>query len=250
MTAKTLQLNAHLAVDARIRKDAHELLTALHRDTKNEHLMSGLLRTYEPTVDGGAQLPPEPKKVQLRSQDAVAKVREALGKLFDTTAVRDYTNTAARADIVVEGTILLEAVPVTYLMVLTKELKDLHTFVEKIVEPSPEFDWTRDEQGLLRTGEVRTAKTAKVEETVITVPATDKHPAQTRLVTTDKVVGYWTQIRLSGGMLPSQKEEILKRLGILEAAVKVARERANMIEVKQVEVGAKLLNYVFDAKLP
>ncbi len=243
----TIKLNAHLAVDSRRRKAAHETITNLHKQTQSAQLMTGLTKTYTPTQDDGQPFPPEVKRVQIRVQDALAKVGEALTDLLNTTAIKDFTNMIAKADVVVDGKILLEGAPVTYLLFLEKELRDLRTFVEKFFELDAASEWVfNPNTGLHQTPPVTTQKTAKIQEAVVVVQATDKFPAQVKDQTRDVVIGNWTIVNHSGGMSASQKEKLLRRITKLEEAVKNARERANLVEIVEVSPGQALMKFLLD----
>lgn len=49
--------------------------------------------------------------------------------LFDVTATKDWANCEARADVTVDGWVLVSAVPVSCLLFLEKRLTDIYAFV-------------------------------------------------------------------------------------------------------------------------
>ena len=84
---------------------------------------------------------------------------------------------------------------------------------------------------------------------IVKYPHSDKHPAQTEMVTIDEIVGTWTTKPMSGALPKNAKEQVLYRIVKLREAVKSALEEANSIEVKDPESGERfsknLLGYVF-----
>lgn len=242
---KSIRLNAHLANDLRRRRAAHETITNLHRSTQNESTMTGLVKVYTPATEDGLPFPPESKKLQLRAGDAIRQVSEALVSLLDTTAVKDYSNTTARADVVVNGQVLVPNAPVTFLLSVEKELRDMRIFFQKFYELDPSQDWTFDAaNGIHKTSPVITQKTTKVMKPVVIVPTSDKFPAQVKDQEHVEIMGTWSTTHLSGGISPAEKEMILRRITQVEEAVKTARERANLVEITRIEVGQNLMDFI------
>jgi hypothetical protein len=224
-----------------------EALTQVHHGLQKQVLLAGISRTYQPKDDDGDQLPPESTRVQLVAEDKVDEVRGILTKLYDIVATKDYANTEARADIIVDGKVLLGAVPTTYLLFLEKALVDLHTVIKKLPTLDPAESWARDTTtgGAYRTEPTRTVKTKKVPKNWVKAEATDKHPAQVEIFHEDVMVGTWTTVKFSGAMPQDRVNELLDRVETLQQAVKFAREEANTTEVKDVKVGETLFNYLF-----
>lgn len=218
-----------------------------HRLQKGE-LFDGLSRTYRPRTEDGEQLPAEGKQPQLHVRDLIAEACDRWVELFDLTLTLDHGNCQARADVEVDGKAVARDVPVTTLLFLEKQLANVHAFVSKIPTPDPAEVWTYDAgQDLLVTRERQTARTKKVQRPLVMYDATKEHPAQTQLITEDVVAGDWSQTLFTTRMPAREKNAILERLAKLRDAVKVARERANGIEVDKKQVGEALLGYVFGA---
>ena len=64
----------------------------------------------------------------------------------------------------------------------------------------------------------------------------------------DIVVGKWETLKFSAALSADAKNAVLARLVKLQEAVKMAREEANSIEVKDVKVGEKIFDFVLDRK--
>src|SRR5262245_19024708 len=126
------KLNQILAVEKSVKAGAQRALTDAYHAIQKPTLLSGLSRTYQPVDDEGEQFPPESTRVQVQVEDTLKDVGAALTKLFDVTATKDWTNCDARADVKVDGQVVVSDAPVTYLLFLEKQLTDLHTMVSKL----------------------------------------------------------------------------------------------------------------------
>jgi hypothetical protein len=240
------KLNQIVAVEKGVKSTAYKRFTEIHKNLQKKGLLQGLSRTYSPIADEGDKLPPEESRLQLRADDAVAEAVGELVRLFDVVATKDWGNQDATAHVSVNGEVLLETVPVTTLLFLEKQLNDLRTFVEKIpvLDPSENWDWNEN-QRCYSTKPVQTQRERKVPKVIEKAPATKEHPAQTDVYMDTEVVGYWTTTKYSGAIPAERQKELLDRVEELQAAVKQARETANMEEVKQVKIGEKVLGWLF-----
>src|SRR6266436_7562056 len=126
------KLNQIIAVEKNIKSRALQDLTEAHHALQKTAQLAGIARTYRPKDEEGEQLPPESTRIQVKSEEVIRVTTEALTKLFDVTATKDWTNCHARADVVVDGNVLLTQVPATYLLFLEKQLVDIHTFVKTL----------------------------------------------------------------------------------------------------------------------
>ena len=126
------RLNQIIAIEKGVKSRSFQELTEAHQELQKPALLSGIARTYRPKDEEGEQFPPESTRVQIRADDVIRQTVRVLTQLFDVTATKDWANTRARADVVVDGQTLLTQVPATYLLFLEKQLVDLHTFVKKL----------------------------------------------------------------------------------------------------------------------
>ncbi|SEG40568.1 hypothetical protein SAMN05444920_102903 [Nonomuraea solani] len=240
------KLNQILAVEKGVKASTQRAVTDAYHTIQKSPLLSGLSRTYQPIDDEGEQLPPESTRVQVKTEQVLTDVGAALTRLFDVTATKDWTNTVAKADVVVDGQTLIEGAPVTYLLFLEKQLVDLHTFVSKLPTLDPSETWSVDENtDTWRTDPVKTTRTKKVPRNHVLAEATDKHPAQVQVYNEDVVVGYWTKIAFSGALPARRVNALLARVQKLQDAVKYAREEANGAVVEDREVGEAVFRYLF-----
>lgn len=240
------KLNQVLAIEKGIKTKAHGMITELHRTTQKSDLFEGFTKTYAPLNDDSKTFPPESKKVTVSADEAINTLSSALTELFDITASKDWANTQAKADVVVDGKVILTGVPSTYLLFLDKQLTDLQTFVGKFAELDPSVDWKVDgATGMFKSEPVTTHRTEKVQEPLVLFPATVEHPAQTQLITKDVIIGHWHTTRFSGAMARPRKAAILERIQKLHRSVKEALEAANMTAAEPQRVGESVLKFLF-----
>jgi hypothetical protein len=241
------RLNQILAVEKSVKSKAHSEITRLHNSCKKPGLFAGMTKVFEALEDAGEDFPPESQRVQMNATAVIKVAKRALAELFDVTATKDAGNQEAKADVVVDGKVLLEQIPATTLLFLEKQLTDLVTFAAKLPTLDPAFEWTFDEAtNVWKTPPQRASRTKKTQRPIVLYDATEHHPAQTQLITEDVVVGHWTTIRHSGALPVAERDKFLERAEKLSRAVKVAREAANAQEVVRRHVGDKVLDYLFD----
>jgi hypothetical protein len=89
-----------------------------------------------------------------------------------------------------------------------------------------------------------------VPRTLTKAEATPEHPAQVEVWQEDIVVGDWTTKKLNSSLQADEVQAILRRIEVLQRAVKFAREEANTMEVENKMVAGKILAYVFDSTAP
>ncbi len=240
-----IKLHQALAILKDAKNKSNEMTKVYQKFQKND-LLDGLSRTYQPVNDGDHVYPSESKIVQVRVSDCIADARRALVDLFDVTATQEWGNTTAKADIVLDGKTLLSDVPVTYLLFLEKRLVDLHTFVKSLPTLAADVEWSLDEKtGLYRSAAMQTTKTKKISKVVTLAPATEQHPAQAQLAHEDVPEGTWTTVRLSGALPLSETRKLVDRVETLQVAVKMAREKANSVEVSEQKTADVIFNYIF-----
>lgn len=240
------KLNQIVAIESGVKSRACAKLSEIYKTVQQEKLFFGMQRKYSPVEDGGEQLPPENQKVQQTCDGLLKKACASLNELFNVTFMKDTANCSAKADIEVDGTVLLTDVPVTTLLFLEKQLNDLHTLVSKLPTLDSSEDWSYDTNlNLYKTEPTTTIRTRKAQRPLVLYPATPEHPAQTQLITEDIVAGKWEQTKFTGAISETKKERFLARIEKLQKAVKSAREEANSIEVNEGSVGTLLL-YIFE----
>lgn len=241
-----MKLHEVIAITSGKKGEVEKAVTEAYHVAQKPELFDGLQKTYRPLEDGGERLPDESKRPQQTVAGLVAGAVDRWQELFDLTLTLDGGNQIAKADIEVDGQVLAKDVPVPTLLFLEKQLADVKTFIGKLPTPDPAERWQLDaNQGMLATEPSETHRTKKIAKAIVLYPATEQHPAQTQLVPEDVVAGYWRTIRYTTRLPADQKAAMLSRAGKLLDAVKVARERANGVEVQKRQIGGATLKYVF-----
>ena len=242
-TAQYPKLNQVLAIEKGIKERVGKVITDIYQSAQKPNLFNGFVKRYRRIKDDAEIYPDQRAKVQLNAEQSLRTVVDSKAELLNITAQKDFANQEAVADITVDGVVLVERAPATFILWLEKQIEDLRTFVSKLPTLDEAEDWELDaDTGVFKSGETTTHRTAKVIEPLVLYPATDKHPAQTQLINRDVVVGFWDEVKLSGALPVPRKAAILARIEKLYRAVKVAREAANMAEAPRRDVGAALLN--------
>jgi hypothetical protein len=240
------KLNQIIAVEKGVKNRSFTELTETHHGVQKPALLAGISRSYQPKDEEGEQLPPESTRVQVRVEEVLRRTASTLTRLFDVTLTKDTANCEARADVVVDGEVLLTDVPVTYLLFLEKQLTDLYTFVRKLPVLDAADSWSfNDSADCWSTEPVRTIRTKKVPRNHVKAEATEKHPAQVEVYYEDVPVGYWTTVKFSGALPATRVAQLVERVEKLQNAVRVAREEANNREVTDLKAGERVFAYLF-----
>lgn len=240
------RLNQILAIEKGIKSNAYSKVTTLHKAIQKPDLFDGLAREYEKRNDDGDDLPSERKAVQFNVPNVLSQVESFMTDLITITARKDWTNTVAKSNVEINGNILMRDVPATHLLFLEKQLNDLKDVVAKLPTLDEAEVWVKDENSnLFRSEPVKRQRTQKVETPVVLYPATEQHPAQTHIATTDVIVGFWSTTKFSGAIARPEREKLERRVDELAQAVKQAREAANGVtEIEAAPVAKALFDYL------
>lgn len=241
------KLNQINAILTSRKGDVEKEVTEIYKLVQKDSLFEGRERTYRPMdEEKGQKLPAESQRVQQRASDLIRRCVAKMTEIWGLVYTQDCGNQTAFADIKVDGQVILSAVPVTTLLYLDKQLNDLETLVSKLPTPNPAEEWNYDaNSGLLRSKAAESIRTSKEPTVIVKYDATDKHPAQTELFTKDIPVGTWTQILYSGAITTDRKESLLTKIRKMQAAVKEAREQANLTEAEKRSV-KPIFEFIFD----
>lgn len=239
------KLNQIIAIEKGIKSRVYSTITELNKASQKPELFNGFVKTYRKKDEEGEEYPQERKKVQMKTEDSLDQISNALTELFDISATRDWANCHAVADVIINGEKLIENAPTPFLLFMEKQINDIRTFVENLPVLDESEDWLKDDNsGLYKTSAIPTHKTKKVQRPIVLSEATKEHPAQTQLITEDVTVGYWDTLKHSGALPAPRKKEIIERIEEFSKAVKFAREQANAAEVVKQQVGSKIFKFL------
>jgi hypothetical protein len=243
------KLNQVLAIEKGVKSRVTAETSELYKIAQKPALFNGLVKTYRKINDDDPDLPQEKQRVQYTVDALIRRDAALLTELMDTTARRDWTNTVAKADIVIDGKVLVAGVPATYLLFLEKQLLDIRAMAEALPVLDEAETWKEDaNSGLRVTDAVSTQRSKKIQRPLVLYNATPEHPAQTQIITEDVLAGFWDTVKMSGAMPKPKKQALVERVETLTKAVKEAREAANMAEVVEPPaVGNALFTYLLES---
>lgn len=241
-----MKLNQVIAISNGEKTKKQKELTKAYQKLQKSDLFAGLSKRYRPKDEDGENFKNEDKYLQLTVHDVVNESKRVVEEMFNIVATQDLANCTAKADIVVNETVIVAGVPVTHLLFLEKQLTDLNTFIQAVptLDPAEQWDWSTEVGGYISEPK-ETHKTKKVPRVLELAKATDKHPAQVQVYNEDVTIGYWTTIKYSGCISKMDKNAILDKIESLSKAVKIAREEANSQVVVTSNTGTKILDYIF-----
>ena len=239
-------LHCIIAAEKHVKARAHSRISELYKLIQKPNLFSGQVRAYQRKDDAGEDFPPEHQHIQFNLGDILSELRGEYSGLIDVTAQKDIANQEAKSSVIVNGREILPELPITTLLFLEKTLTDMRTFFEKAPELDSSEQWVKDgDSGLHKAAPTRTHRTKKNQKPLVLYPATDKHPAQTQIITEDETVGYWDTTKLSTAMPKTSKVAILANIDELLRGVKEAREKANDTVVKEKpQIATKLFDFI------
>ncbi len=240
------KLNQIIAIEKGIKSRTYSEFTNLNKMAQKPELFNGFAKTYQPKDEDSETFPPENKRIQITASVALGKMNKMLSEVMNITARKDYSNCEALADVKIDEKVIIPNAPVSYLLFLEKQINDVRTFVSNLPVLDSTEEWDIDENsGLYKTEQTQTHRTKKTVRPIVMYDATPEHPAQTQLINEDVIVGYWNQVKHSGGLPSPKKEEIIARVEKLSEAIKQAREAANGIdEIPAPDAGAAIFNYI------
>lgn len=204
------------------------------------HFM-GQRRTFRPfAVDedaghgAGERLEAETRIVKTVPEE-LGRLMAGWGKALDLAHLIDQANTEAKADVSVEGEVVLARVPATFLLQLEKRLREIRTVFKEVPTFDPVRRWEgdpgADKEHVLRAEPTVTIRKQRQRKYNVMVEATKEHPAQVDVVEVDEPVGEIRTHEWTGMISPRRKAALLEQVDTLIAAVKTARSRANEVEV-------------------
>lgn len=175
-------------------------------------------------------------------------VSKSFTRFWDAKLQKETANQEAKADVIINGVVFAEDIPVTFLLGMEEELKQLRKVYDSIPTLQPGIDWVQDSQkgsGYWKAVHpVIQQKTKQLIQSKIVAEPTKEHPAQIREWSEDVPVGKYCTENWSGMISPAEKSKALSRLDTVLRAFKKARQRANNQEVKNLAIGRQLFDFI------
>jgi len=240
------KLHELLAVEADLKGEAQRVTSQVKNVlSAGANKLTGMIRTYEPLEEGGEEMPPEIQLLATTVPDQLAEFHDAFGRYVDAVVQKELTNTAACADLMVDGKVLLSGMSATALLNLEARLAEVREIYRQIPTNDPAVKWNWDESnGYWVAYPPEKYRTRKVMRSHVLYEATPEHPAQVQGYTEDERAGKWNTTLQSGMITAIQKKEYLARIDELVRAVRKARQRANEQEAVDRKVYFILQKYI------
>ena len=252
--AKTAMLHEVLAVESDLASTAEKIVTeTIVTFTKKADRFQGSHRRLEmfsedrKQEEAGAA---ESKEIVETVPSKLQYAAKTLAKYWNAVAQKERTNQDARADIVVEGKVLVADMPATFLLGMETRLKKLRAILEAAPTHHPGIKWVEDlDKGkdIFRSETPQATKREEKDfEFRVLYDATEQHPAQIEKWNTNKAVGTYFTNFWTSTISPAQKSVLLSRCDTLIRAVKKARMRANKTPIVKVSPAQQMINFVLD----
>lgn len=237
------KLHELLSVEPDLRTEAQKVSDEVRKTLADPRLVTGLIRIFRPLVDDEDPEPDERTEMITTATAELDRFNLAMGKFVDSALTKEMTNTEASADLKVGGKVFV--LPATALLNLENRLGE----IRKVYAATPTLDpaeiWHYDSDLEVHVSNVRkTFKTRKVPKTHVAYEATEDHPAQVQIYNEDIRVGERETILHSGAVTLARKRLLLSRIDTFSKEVKQARQRANDIEVKKVEIAEIIFDVI------
>jgi hypothetical protein len=216
--------------------------------SKNFAAFDGMIKKYVSMEEFAEQIPDERKEIVFTVKELMTNYLEPVIVAMDATLSKEETNASgtATAELIV-GEKSFGSFSATALLALESHLGKMVDLYKSIPTLDTSKKWNFDEQNdCYRTEEEVKFRTIKRPKVIVKYEATEKHPAQTELLNLDFQVGKYETTYFSGRITPTQKALLLKRLEDLIEAVKVARSKANNVEVKNIKLGNQIFDFLHE----
>ena len=214
--------------------------------TKKTPYFDGMVKRYIALEENAEQIPDERKEIVTTVAKALEDTQAAIVTALDATLSKEETNSsgAAQAELEVDG-VVLGTFSATALLALEAQLNRIKELYADLPELDPAKKWYFDAQeGVYKTEAEVKFRSVKRPKVIVKYEATEKHPAQTELLQLDFQVGKYETVNSSGRLPLATKQAILQRIARLIEAVKVARSKANSVEVNNIKVGDKIFDFI------
>lgn len=214
-------------------------------------LFTGITKTYVKINDSSEDQPGDEKKLPTTVKKELSWFRPYFAEAMREAMIREATNQSAKADLTIFGR-TFKNVPATSLLNMESKLQSLlDDVIDKIPTRSNTIDWVESdaEEGSFRTAEPKWSwRTEKRPYNHVKAPESAKHPAQVDVLYNDEKVGKWEMHTFTGAIHVETKAKLYDRCRQALAAVKAAREEANLVEIADVEgdAGEFIYDQIFD----
>lgn len=243
------QLHQLLAVEPSLKANAKNIFFDEAKTTfeKRQDHFDGIIKVYSPFDEEGDKIPDETKEIVTTVADKINYAKDAMIKAIDAEISKEETNSSGVANSEIDIGGKKYQLSATALLSLEKTLETIRSVYKSIPTLDPTKVWKLDGKAgdnIYTTDEEVRFRVIKKKTPLIAVPATDKHPAQATVVENDVQVGKYSTYYKSGRVSPLQKSNLLAKVDELILSVKTARAKANQAQVKNINIGKSIFEYI------
>lgn len=239
------KLHELLAAEPELKRTAQSTLSKAKEQFQQVGKFLGHGKNYRPLIEDGETFPDDVQPMATTVDLELEAIQFDYGRWIDAAVQKEEANQRARATLDLERYGVFD-LPATALLNLEDKLDNLRKVLVQIPTNDPAVEWIwDDENNHYRTPPMTTYRTEKTTEAVLGYPATEEHPAQVHWQQKDVRVGEWIKAAYSGMFSAQRKSLILFRVDELLMEVKKARQRANQVEVEDIQVSKILFDYIF-----
>jgi len=214
---------------------------------KTDHFM-GFVRKLQLFDEEAVPVAPDYKELDTTVEAKLDYQKGHVIRYLDAVLQKELTNTAAKADLIVDGKKIAKELPATFLLGLETKLKHIREVYANIPTLQPGIKWEKDEDKgsgvYITVNPEETYQTEKIVEPVVMYEATKEHPAQVKEAAKTIKTGKYKRTVWSGMLSPAEKSTVLGRIDKLIRAAKKARQRANTTEVIKATVAKEIFDFI------
>ncbi len=252
------KLHEILAVEPDLEGTAKKIVKETERTFERAELFLGFDRTWEmfAEADQRETPPAERQRMETTVGERLDYTAKHLTKYYDGVLTKELANQEAKADLAMDGKVLIKDAPATFLLGLETKLKSLREMYGRIPTLPMGKEYVADlsihpNAWRAKDPEIR-YKSRKTFQHKVLVPAQfpkegeggTSLPAQIERWEENENVGQSTKNLWFGSVPSAEKAAILARLDALIQACKRARQRANDIEIKRQNVCRALFQFI------
>jgi hypothetical protein len=243
-----VRLSQIIAVTGGLGSRANASFSEAEKLFNRADLFNGLRRTFEAAEVDGAETVAQPDEVKIVQQNAPVVLDSALSDVaewFDVCLTRDVGNTVAKANVMVDGQVIVEDAPVPFLLFLADQLGHIRKLLSAIPTLSSDKEWAENPTTGVWESEVTfTNSYVTVKEPLQLHPGNDRHAPQVSVIDKQNYQGKKLTQHQSSAIPEVRKAVLLRRVALLHDAVKQAIQEANATKVEQKKIGHDLFAWL------
>ncbi len=247
---KTSVLHELLAVEADLRNTKDKTRDEVIREfTTNPATFLGAIKNlYLFDEDRKAEEQEVRVEVANTVTEKLKEITATFTRYWNLRLQKEAANQSATADVIINGEIIFKDIPVTFLLNMEEELRQVRKVYSVMPTLKPGVAWEEDKnkgRGIYKsTHNTETGKTEKTKQHKVIVQATEQFPAQVETWNDDRPIGKYITQNWSGMISESAKALLISRIDTMLAAFKKARQRANCTETIPMEIGQAVFDYI------